>query len=71
MLTPLKSIRLHLEKSQLEVCRAAGISQPKLSLCERGLASLTPAEARKIAKVLKVRVYDILDPEQTRRRVKD
>ncbi len=52
----LKLLRLNQRKTQWEVGRAAGFSQGRYSMIERGLIEPTPAERERLAAVLAIHI---------------
>jgi transcriptional regulator with XRE-family HTH domain len=58
----LKLLRLNQRKTQWEVGRAAGFSQGRYSMIERGLIEPTPAERERLAAVLNAPASTLLRP---------
>ncbi len=58
----LKLLRLHLDFSQWETSRAAGMSQGRYSMIERGLIQPTAEERDRLALVLKASPSTLLRP---------
>lgn len=58
----LKLLRLHQGLSQWEVGRAAGFSQGRYSMIERGLISPTAEERERLATILKAPATTLLRP---------
>jgi transcriptional regulator with XRE-family HTH domain len=60
----LRKRRRELDLTQLELERRTGIHQTKISILEAGIRQPTPAERKRLARVLRSKISDLF-PEST------
>lgn len=58
--SPLRKLRRAAKLTQVQLAKLSGLSQPEISLMESGQVGCGPVRAKRLAKVLKVRISDLV-----------